>query len=1269
MHGSHTLRFFTLICLLFGLLTASVAVGAQETTPEAVVTEEAPPQEEPVVTEAPTEEPIVTEAPTEEPVVTEVPTEEPVVTEAPTEEPVVTEVPTEAPALSAPPVFNLSASSFEATVGVPLDISLSVSDDLGVVRVAADASATLGGVSVVTSDPVESAAPFNTGVVVTYLAPADTVGVDSFSLSAIDSDGQSVSVSIGVNVVAAQATVDEATEEPVDDVMGPKAYVVNVASDGSDTDLTNNQCDSDAGTNGNQCSLRAAIENANNNVGFTDTITFSIVGSVPAQINPDTSLPTITDPIIIQAMLGKVALNDLAGISIGLRLGAGSNGSRISGLVITSFDNVGILVNSNANVISGNYIGVEADGVTPAGNEVVGILLEDAASNIIGGAAAAARNIISGNGTGIFISGGAGGHIISGNYIGVDKTGKAAIDNSEDGIYIGNSDENTVGGDSAGERNIISGNGGSGVEISDSNGNVVSGNYIGVDLTGKIGIANGADGVTLGNGSDGNTVGGDVVGESNVISNNELSGVAIVSSANNTISGNLIGTDSTGSSALGNGTGIRLNNAVDNIIGGDTPGERNVISDNIISGVLLENDSNSNDIQGNYIGVTKAGNRALGNNTGGVVISASNNNTIGGAAANLRNVISGNKDHNIVLSGGSVNTLIQNNYIGTDQTGKKAPIGSDLASNGIQIVSAGGVGIGGATAQANVISFNNVGVNVLTGTGIVISSNSIVNNISLGIDLVGEGVTANDSGDGDSGPNALLNFPVITEATATTVSGTLSTAAGQAIRIEVFSNPTCDTTGFGEGAVFLGSFDIGATTGGADAFTVTLATPLRPGAILTATATNIVNFPDPFLNGTSEFSRCFAFASAAPTAKAKLIFPANNSTIFSTAATFEWGAAAQADDYRIQVSTTTGANFTSGIFIDDDVDGALEHFDFLLGDNVYYWRVIACNINGCGTPSMPAKFTVNTTTGPILSRPLNFGFTGDTTPTFSWLRLAGAVEYTVFWTQDESFGVDCDDLAFYDYDATVKTTSFTINPANPSLFVDPLLEGRVYWCVVAEDAAGNESEGSEVRIFDVTLLKTPLFGGVVADTTPTFSWNRVPGVGVTYNLQVDNDFDFLSPNLDKSELTGVSYTPTAAEALPVGQTYFWRIIVDGGDWEVYDSPVVWGFVVVNARPIAPVITTPQSPANGATNVSVSNVTLDWNAVAAVPGATIDYEIWIDTNPGFTNLITRNAGAADVYDLDANFTLQPATRYYWKVRALYNGLPGPFSSTRNFLTAP
>jgi parallel beta-helix repeat protein len=251
----------------------------------------------------------------------------------------------------------------------------------------------------------------------------------------------------------------------------------------------------------------------------------------------------------------------------------------------------------------------------------------------------------------------------------------------------------------------------------------------------------------------------------------------------------------------------------------------------------------TNDVVYNcFIGTSHMGTFAA-SNTIGIYVYNSTGCTIGGAGRG--NVITSN------LAGikidGSNGTVIQGNYLGTSATGSGS---LPNYKYGIQILGNNTLVGGTTTAAGNIIANSyDCGIVISKGTGNSISHNSIYNNRGLGIDLGLDGPTQNDTGDGDTGANALMNTPVIIDISADrlTISGTLNSSATEPVTVEVFQNTAAHLSGFGEGQTFLGSATVSAGT-----WTLTLGTPLAANAVLAATATDADG-------NTSEFSAAVPF--------------------------------------------------------------------------------------------------------------------------------------------------------------------------------------------------------------------------------------------------------------------------------------------------------------------------------------------------------------------------------------------------------------------------
>jgi hypothetical protein len=321
-----------------------------------------------------------------------------------------------------------------------------------------------------------------------------------------------------------------------------------------------NTADSGAG------SLRDCINYANSNAG--STIGFNI--PLPAnqssggdswwRISPTSALPNITAAgTIIDGTTQTTNQGDTNSRGPEIEIyGAGAGGTTdglvitggsctVRGLVVNRFTRHGIVAQtSGGNTITGNYIGTDATGTADLGNGGDGVVFA-IDNNTIGGLALADRNVISGNdSSGIrFITAPTNNNFILGNYIGTNATGTAAIGNTSHGINIVSAPSNTIGGAAIGAGNLISGNGGDGISISDpsSSGNIVQGNLIGTDAGGTLPVPNtGTAGIHFWMGADDNMIGGTSASEGNVIAFNDGDGVylADANADNNRIIGNSI---------------------------------------------------------------------------------------------------------------------------------------------------------------------------------------------------------------------------------------------------------------------------------------------------------------------------------------------------------------------------------------------------------------------------------------------------------------------------------------------------------------------------------------------------------------------------------------------------------------------------------------------------------------------------------------------------------------------------------------------------------
>lgn len=556
---------------------------------------------------------------------------------------------------------------------------------------------------------------------------------------------------------------------------------------------------------------------------------------------------------------GIAILGDSSGNTIG---GIGGSNLSIGGAqnLISGNKGHGVLMKGagvTGNLISGNFIGTGAQAdvnevFTAIPNSLNGININKGANNNTVGVVDPLNTILT------FVAGNNGQGI---NIAGAGTTGNTVIhavigSNLGSGIRItGTASGNTIGGSNDGEANVISGNRGNGVLITGAGtiGNTVLGNLIGTDQDGLLDLGNVGNGVTINKGASGNTIGGTAPFEGNVISGNGKNGVNISGAGTNgnTIAGNIIGADATGTADLGNTlNGVQISGgAKGNIIGGTTTDALNLISGNDKHGIALKSaGTKGNSIIGNAIGTNLAGTSSLANARDGINLGAgANANTIGGVGVGEGNLISGNGRAGIVVQVGQ--TVIQGNKIGTAADGTTA-----LANNSHGIVvtnKAANTAIGGSAAGAGNVIAHNGAFGVLigkdatfttpAGAGNSVLGNSIFSNALLGIRLNG-------------GANHSQTFPTINTATIINagtqlqINFQLASRPSQDYRIEFFANVAADPLGFGEGQNFLGFVVVTTDATGNVTTTSTVDWTLAEGAFITATATRLNT------NDTSAFS-------------------------------------------------------------------------------------------------------------------------------------------------------------------------------------------------------------------------------------------------------------------------------------------------------------------------------------------------------------------------------------------------------------------------------
>ncbi len=513
-----------------------------------------------------------------------------------------------------------------------------------------------------------------------------------------------------------------------------------------------NTADSGAG------SLRQAILDANANPG-ADTIAFNVTGSGVHTIAPLSTM-IITDAVTID--------------------GFTQAGSSPNTLLVGN--DAAYMVEIDAGGTAGNVFNVFTSGAT-----IRGLLINRSA------------------GTTFSINLGNDDNHVIGNWIGTDVTGTQYLGTGFSVVQVQGSN-NHIGGTDPADHNVIAGGtgaGGSTVDFEVGGSNVIQGNHIGLNAAGTAVLAETprvSSGIAMDSNAHDTLVGGTVAGARNVVYGN----VPILlgsGSHHNTIQGNYVGTDATGTVGLGAAVGIFTNNAPhDNLIGGSVSGAGNVISGNSI-GIQFTDSASANTVMGNRIGTDPTGLLPVPNLDDGIRAETVNA-VIGGTGSGEGNII---------------------------------------AFNGA------------------------AGIHVTAQHDWVIRGNSIHDNAGLGIDLVIDGPNFNDSGDADDGANHLQNFPILKtvtilgpEGTGTRIQGKLDTTPSTTFDLDFYANSACPNfpRELVEGETWLGSSQVTTDgTGHAD-IDVTLPATIQPGQRVSATAT------DPAGN-TSEFSQRIIFSIAA----------------------------------------------------------------------------------------------------------------------------------------------------------------------------------------------------------------------------------------------------------------------------------------------------------------------------------------------------------------------------------------------------------------------
>jgi hypothetical protein len=421
---------------------------------------------------------------------------------------------------------------------------------------------------------------------------------------------------------------------------------------------------------------------------------------------------------------------------------------------------------SNANGIFMNNIGTDVTGTQARGNARHGIYITSgAAGDVVGGPATGGNdptnnvfvrppqgNLISANGgSGVYITGGAKGNYLSGNFIGTDASGNAPLGNHQDGVSIVNANGNQLIGcdfqeDPFVHYNVISGNRGNGLRITNSNNTTVHANFLGTGANNSTPVANGGDGLLV-NGSSKNTQIGGVIPLGNVISGNAKNGLEIAGTASGTVSFNTFaGVVAFGGIAPNGRDGVLISST-----GGNNLIRTCIVSANLGNGIELNGGATGVQITDTAVGTNTSIQTADPNQGDGILIAGhAHQNAIGGFQPSVEPhvTVSANRGNGIEIAGTANHNVVFDTYIGSDAMGRgPLPNGVDgvAIDRGTSATTLGGpgqfaikvldntlTGISIVSSRDNVLLNSEIASNGAAGVAVSASAGTVIGTLQLG---------------------------------------------------------------------------------------------------------------------------------------------------------------------------------------------------------------------------------------------------------------------------------------------------------------------------------------------------------------------------------------------------------------------------------------------------------------------------------------------------------------------------------------------------------
>ena len=414
------------------------------------------------------------------------------------------------------------------------------------------------------------------------------------------------------------------------------------------------------------------------------------------------------------------------------------------------------------NVVAMNLIGTNFSGQAAVPNSGNGILVTNrAAGNLIGGFASAGNdptngvfvrppqgNLISGNrANGVLLTGGATGNTLAGNFIGTTGSGNAALGNAADGVAVVGASGNSLLGTTFRQSpfvyyNVLSGNGGNGLRITNSNDTIVQANFTGVGANNATVVANGGSGILV-NGTSARTSVGGPIPLGNVNSGNNRHGIELAGQASGFVAFNSF----VGMVAFGGAAPNRLDGINITATGGNNLIRTCLVAGNLGNGIVIGGNATGVTIEDTAAGTNAAISTAIPNYGSGLVITGNaHGNAIGGFQPSVETKVhlSGNLRYGLEITGKARNNRIFNSVIGGAFEAPN-PIPNGLGGVFIGPGTSGTIFGGAQPFMANRILTNTgAGITISGSSGNVVVGNEIRGNLLDGITLVG--VTASTIG-------------------------------------------------------------------------------------------------------------------------------------------------------------------------------------------------------------------------------------------------------------------------------------------------------------------------------------------------------------------------------------------------------------------------------------------------------------------------------------------------------------------------------------------